>query len=77
MVSLKEIAQDVKQDILDSLAGELGTSTVTPLDEILEFHTSDLSLAGHPTHARGRLVDTLEALYPVIPSAGFISRPDR
>jgi len=64
LIRFDEIAADKRTKIVDALQKELPTISASSLSGILEFKVTEISLADHAAHTRGKLVDALERLFP-------------
>jgi hypothetical protein len=59
-----ELHKDDQELICDALKNEHGIAGVPALNGILEFVKSDIPLRGHDTHAKGKLAEFLQQLFP-------------
>jgi hypothetical protein len=63
-IRFQEIDAKSRQSIISSLAQEFSPEQAPSIDQIFEFHVSDLSLDDHETHTKGKLNAALEILFP-------------
>jgi hypothetical protein len=64
MITFDQIAKDKRQEILEELKTELPRISAESLSGTLQLKVTDLSLADHATHAKGKLAEALEELFP-------------
>jgi len=59
-----ELHENDQRLICDALMSEHGIADTPTLNELLEFAKSDIPLRGHDTHAKGKLAEFLQQLFP-------------
>jgi hypothetical protein len=59
-----ELTENEQTKILESLRAEYDPAIPPDIKETFEFQISELSLADHSTHTKGKLVEALYALFP-------------
>ena len=59
-----DLHEDDQGLICDALKSEHGIAGIPTLNGVLEFVKSDIPLRGHDTHARGKLAEFLQQLFP-------------
>lgn len=59
-----DLHEDYQKQILEGLAAELMHDGLITLDGVLEFTRSEIPLRDHHTHARGKLAEFLQTLFP-------------
>lgn len=63
-VKFEELHEADQKLICDALKSEHGIAGAIALNGILEFTKSDIPLRGHDTHAKGKLAEFLQQLFP-------------
>jgi hypothetical protein len=64
LTTFDQLSDDYKKLVVDGLKQELALSDEPKVDGILEFRKADIPLRGHDTHAKGKLAEFLQALFP-------------
>lgn len=64
LTKFADLHDDEQKKIVEALEAEFPAQTAVTLDGVLEFIKSDIPLDGHQTHARGKLVEFLQHLFP-------------
>ena len=53
-----------QQLIVEGLTAELGLTGTPKVDGVIEFAKADIPIKGHETHAKGKIVEFLQTLFP-------------
>ena len=63
-IKFADLAPKEQKVILDNLKTEFDPNTPPAIEQIFEFEVSELSLADHAVHAKGKLTEALDVLFP-------------
>jgi hypothetical protein len=60
----EELDAKDQQLIVEGLTAELGLTGTPKVDGVIEFAKADIPIKGHETHAKGKIVEFLQTLFP-------------
>jgi hypothetical protein len=60
----EELDPKDQQLIIEGLTAELGLTGTPKVDGVIEFAKADIPIKGHETHAKGKIVECLQKLFP-------------
>ena len=64
LTQFSDLDETIQASIIAGLRKELNLSTGPEIEGVLEFRRADIPIKGHDTHARGKLAEFLQELFP-------------